>query len=378
MNGIRWLVPLLVVTFGFSLSAQAGTITYTCNANSTTLETGATSSVMVSGISTSTCNTLNTTVAGLYASTFSNANASVYITYGNTALGSNETEIAPVDYSTYQTALASHASGDATDTSFLANDATTTTPAIGTGSNLYVSLTTALANALGFTDTYGINANGASCTLGATGCYNSILTIADGYTLSTTGYYKSSGVVVSTGTSAVSGEYNFYSVAEHETDEILGTSSCLGSGSSNGSAVAVDACNQAFQAPASDTVISAADLGRFSSNGTRTFGQSGTAYFSVNGGLTGVANYNNSPNGDDFGDWSNVCSGVMVQDAEGCPGTAPSITTDGGAEIEVLDAVGYNLNTAPTVTPEPPAGLLLLTGLLLGGLLYWRKQRVLA
>ena len=87
----------------------------------------------------------------------------------------------------------------------------------------------------------------------------------------------------------------------------------------------------------------------------------GNPYFSYNGGTSnGNPNgnlYNPTANGNDYADFvANTC-GVgpyNVQDGTGCAGANPSIGTDGGAEINILDAVGYNLNNTSSV-PEPAA-----------------------
>jgi hypothetical protein len=66
------------------------------------------------------------------------------------------------------------------------------------------------------------------------------------------------------------------------------------------------------------------------------------AYFSYNGGATkgaGGAVYNTLANGNDYADFSSACA--FVQDATGCLGLDLNINTDGDAEINILDAVGY-------------------------------------
>ena len=71
-----------------------------------------------------------------------------------------------------------------------------------------------------------------------------------------------------------------------------------------------------------------------------------------------IANYNNSPNGDDYGDWDSLA--IRVQNAVGTPGVGNiDITDDGGSEIAVLDAVGYKRVCAP----EAQTIWLLRTGL---------------
>ena len=52
--------------------------------------------------------------------------------------------------------------------------------------------------------------------------------------------------------------------------------------------------------------------------------------------------YNTVANGNDYADFASNC--MFVQDGTGCLGGAGlDITNDGGAEINILDAVGYNV-----------------------------------
>jgi hypothetical protein len=109
--------------------------------------------------------------------------------------------------------------------------------------------------------------------------------------------------------------------------------------------------------------VGAADLFRYSAAGTRSYlstANGTTAYFSINGGTTNIAGYNNSPNGADYGDFDSAS--LRIQNAFGSPGiNGLDITNDGGSEIQVLDAVGYNLTSnSSTATPEP--GTMLLFG----------------
>jgi hypothetical protein len=58
---------------------------------------------------------------------------------------------------------------------------------------------------------------------------------------------------------------------------------------------------------------------------------------------------------------------LSVQDAEGCSGVDAgiSILNDGGAEINILNAVGYDVkSSSTTATPEPGTVAMLRLGLL--------------
>jgi hypothetical protein len=329
--------------------ANAGIISYTCDSGLT---------------SDGTCAVLNSTIAGIYDSTFTNANASIYIEYGTTGLASSLQYYTNVTYSDYATALTAQ-EGDANDvTAVNSLGGTTTNPVVSSSG---VALTSSLAQVLGLTGTahsFGItegaaSGNGTTCTLGSANCYNGLVTLTSA---ANTWYYR-------TGSEA-GGTYDIYSAVEHETDEVLGTGSCI-----VGSGITSANCTNGILGNPS-TGIGAADLFRYASSGTRSYltAANGTpAYFSINSGVTNIAGYNNSPNGADYGDWDG--SALRVQNAFGTPyngstPNSPDITNDGGSEIKVLDAVGYNL-TNPT--PEP--GTLGLFGIALAVLAGYKTRR---
>ncbi len=332
-------VLVTILLFGASLASAAG-ITYTCDPS----------------ISSAECSSLNTTIAAQYAGLFSDANASIYITFGNTGLGSNARALNFVSYNTYLSALSANSSGDAVDTAALAS-LPATEPSIYSGGNIEV--TTALANALNLGTGAGATSSMGFCNdPGGSGCYDGVITLATPAIVSGRGqsYYYG------TGTQA-SNAYNINSVIEHETDEILGTISCI---STTGAALA-DGCG--------GTAASAVDLFRYQAPAVRVFASTTPgAYFSYKGGATNGANgatYNTLSNGNDYADFTQNCQ--QVQDATGCLGSTQYITTDGNAEVNILDAVGYNLNQQLAETPEPSTLLLSASGLL--GLLLLARRR---
>lgn len=335
---------LAVITWGVfaSLPAQAG-ITFTCDSASFGADLpGA-------------CNTLNTTIASLYVSVFSNANASIYIQYGSTGLGSSLQYYTNVSYNSYATALTNHET-DATDATAVASLGGTTTNPVVAGDG--VALTSALHSALGLSGGLGIDStNDNACTLGTSNCYNGVITITD-----------NSGILYYRNGAQPGGTYDFYSVVEHEVDEILGTASCIvGSSPAN-----ITTSANCTNGPPS-TGVGAADLFRYSAPGTRSYLSSanGTlAYFSIDGGNTNIAEYNNSPNGADYGDWGNTA--IRIQNAFDTPGVNGfDITNDGGSEILVLDAVGYDM-----AAPEPGTLTLFGAGAAALAFLKLRKSRL--
>jgi PEP-CTERM motif len=314
------LLMLSLATLWSATFASASGVVYTCDPN----------------IDTGTCTTLNTTIAGIYGGAFTNANASIYIQYGNTGLGQSTTGyLNLVTYSDYLAALTSHEGPGGIDAAALASLPAIEPGIFGGGD---IEVTSALAAALGITTRdgggaiVGTTAAGAPCfTPGTGGCYNGIITLATpaivaGYGQ---GYYYRSGV-------QAPNEYDIYAVVQHETDEVLGTSSCIGT------------TGGVLSFGCGGTNAAAVDLFRYSGVGTPVFMSNSAAYFSYDGGNTVVGTYNTLSNGQDYADWNTNCQ--HVQDATACLGQSLNI----GSEIAVLDAIGFNQsNLTPSDVPEP-------------------------
>lgn len=325
----------VAVAFGATM-ASAGSLTYTCAASVDAAEAG-------------TCAYLNSVVSSMYTGTFSNVNANIYIQQGTTGLGGSDTPLEYVDFSTYASVITSQASGDAVDAGAVA--ALNSLDAAVYGGDAVV-MTSALTSALGFTGVGGTTATGGNCTIGTAGCYNGIITIVTPAYLSSETGGTQSLYWDQQGGSIPANAYDYYSVVEHETDEVLGTISCIGTttGTLQNNCGVLGA-----------NTPSAMDLFRYNSAGNLAannayLGLSGAptgAYFSYNGGVTnGAAGavFNTLANSEDYADFTNHCQ--FVQDENGCLGQSFNIAMDGGAEINMLDAVGYNQNAT---APEPAA-----------------------
>lgn len=116
------------------------------------------------------------------------------------------------------------------------------------------------------------------------------------------------------------------------------------------------------------------DLFSWSSAGHRNITSSGTRYFSINGGVTDIVGFNQTPPGD-FGDWlSEACPQThpYVQNAFICRGQSSDISARSPEGIN-LDVIGYDLVNASTPTPNATACTLLQQRL---DRLQRRKQRL--
>ena len=132
------------------------------------------------------------------------------------------------------------------------------------------------------------------------------------------------------------GNYDAQRGFEHEMDEVIGLGSYLNISGGND--------------------LQPQDLFSWASAGNRNTSSSGTRYFSINGGVTNIVNFNQDPTGD-FGDWLSAdCpqSHPYVQNAFSCTGQFSDVTATSPEGIN-LDVIGYDLvNTSmPSPTPTP-------------------------
>jgi hypothetical protein len=119
------------------------------------------------------------------------------------------------------------------------------------------------------------------------------------------------------------GAFDAQRTIEHEVDEAIGLGSRLGNTGND---------------------LRPQDLFSWSSPGVRNINTSGSRYFSINGGVTNIVNFNQDRDGD-FGDWrSEDCPQAhpYVQNAFACAGQFSDIAAT-SPEGTNLDVIGYDL-----------------------------------
>jgi hypothetical protein len=167
--------------------------------------------------------------------------------------------------------------------------------------------------ALGLNTPTGMFANG---TVGIGGPYDGIVTLNSGSPQQFTRPVNAS-------------HYDSQRLIEHEMDGVIGFGSRL------------DTSLNYFRPQ---------DLFSWSSAGVRNITPSGARYFSINGGVTNIVNFNQNPGGDQ-GDWSgDSCPQThpYVQNAFVCRGQSSDITATSPEGIN-FDVIGYDLTqTSPT------------------------------
>lgn len=262
---------------------------------------------------------------------------------GNAFLGESSAATAPISYATWYSAMTAYdASGLSNPTFDTAYNTLPNASALGTSGA--VTVRAADLTALGFS----VDLGGAPDISTGTGL-DGIITINTGLSLA-----------IPFRSSMPSGSYDLISVLEHELDEVLG----IGSGLTDGTY---------------PTTPEAEDYFRYSAVGTLSFTPSGSAYFSIDGGVTDLANFNQSGVGD-YNDWATgscPSSDPLPQNASACPNQITTLLQNGTTpdpELIALDALGYDLaNTAPLLAldnsqeaiPEPATIVLLTPGLAL-------------
>jgi hypothetical protein len=314
------------------LTAGAMTFLATCGWASSFTIVPTFDSTITSLPDASTVESTINTVIGVYEATFADP-ITVNITFANmgSGLGQSNFNLYPVTYSTFLSALTADVTSANDSTAVASLPQTTNNPVSGTP-NMFIKAADAAA--------LGIN-------IGTPPASDGTISVNLGLT--------------TTGNGTTSGSYSLTSVLEHEVDEILGLGSSLDLQSSY---------------PSYMGYVSPEDLFRYSGTpGVRSYTDSSAvnAYFSIDGGKTDLAQFNNpqysscTTSCGDYGDWASGKT-PQVQDAFGTPGSSPTP----GVETVALDAIGYNLTSsgntlivqAPAATPEPATWLLFGTGML--------------
>ena len=211
-----------------------------------------------------------------------------------------------IPWSTYISALRA----DATTS----NDTQANTSLPGTALSPDIRPCSAGGRAVGLNTPPAMFANG---TIGTGGPYDAIVTL-------------NSGVPYQFNRPVSPSSFDAQRSTEHEVDEAIGLGSRLGGNAND---------------------LRPQDLFSWSSPGHRNISTSGTRYFSMNGGVTNIVNFNQNPDGD-LGDWfSEQCPQThpYVQNAFGCPGQYSDISATSPEGIN-LDVIGYDLaQTSQTI-----------------------------
>lgn len=152
-----------------------------------------------------------------------------------------------------------------------------------------------------------------------------------------------------------SGGYDLIGGLEHELNEVLGGG---GAGSTLNNLSSTFFGNK----------YSALDLYRYSAPDTPSFSTTASSsYFSVDGGVTNIVNFNQSPGGD-YGDFGPSCgtgggSGQLIQNAFNCTGPYEAYTT-ASPEFTMMQSIGWNAAQSSSNVPEPATLALLGIGLM--------------
>lgn len=229
---------------------------------------------------------------------------------GNDVVGQSNYVVYDINWQTFVGALQANASSSND------NSANASLPTTALSTNIVPGSVN--GRALGFNTPPSMFANGS---VGNGGPYDGIVTLNSSNSI---GFTRPIG----------GSSYDGQSTAEHETDEVIGFGSYLGS---------------------SDTNLRPQDLFSFSGPMKRNHTVTGTRYFSVDNGVTNKVGFNQNKTGD-YGDWLSSCPGAnLVQDAFSCTGASPDITATSPEGVN-LDVIGFNLASASAPPANPLFG----------------------
>ncbi|APW59101.1 NF038122 family metalloprotease [Paludisphaera borealis] len=251
--------------------------------------------------------TINRTIAAYENLITDNVTVDITFQEGGGLGGSSGGLLYFIKYADYRSALVSHAT-TANDNTAIASLPVQTNDPIN--NNSQIAVRSPLARALGFN---APNAGGAAgdgtITLNTAICNLDRTSVQD------------------------ASKYDLQAVTAHEIDEILGFGSSL------------DAANNGTPVPTG--MVRPDDLFRYDQNGARSYSSTATdqAYFSIDGGTTDLARFNQTHTAayaGDYGDWYSFFGGQtpQVQDAFNTPGATANLDA---AELTRLDVLGYSL-----------------------------------
>ncbi|NBR85069.1 MAG: hypothetical protein EBS84_08145 [Proteobacteria bacterium] len=233
----------------------------------------------------------------------------LFVSDANIGLGQSSTWFNNWPYSDYLSALQARATSRNDALALSKTPATTTDPL---ANNSQIHMTLPLGRLLGLTANFGSDGFDSTISLNTT-------------------------IMNFTRSSIDPNKYDLIATAEHEINEVLGSSSNLGPGTGPTGPIAP------------------IDLFRYTTNLVRTWTTNGDdAYFSIDG-TNLLARFNQQPDGDygDFwsktGTWSppGTTPAAQVQDAFAGPGV---FQDEGPNELAILDVIGYTLaSTRPTL-----------------------------
>lgn len=282
---------------------------------------------------------IDTAIANVEATIASPNNIAVSIYFNSMSGGLGESDTSPYgpSYLQYYNAYAAVAkSADQLEAlASLGAPPTSLSPGNPVNGNTDMIITTPEARNLGFSAPGGINSSNSDGLVNGDGTYDGAI-----------GLNTLAAVPPDVQTGS---EYSLQSVAAHEIDEVLGIGG-------SGSTLPGDSTQ-----PVGDL-----DLYRYSAPGVSSYTASNTveSYFSIDGGTTVLAHFNQEGGGSDYGDWI-FSATPQVQDAFATEGVNPVL---GPNEITALNVIGYE------VIPEPSTFALVGLGLLGFGLLRRRQS----
>jgi PEP-CTERM motif len=284
------------------------------------------------------------TASNTISSLFSNAvTVNVLFKFNSSVLGQSQSTEYHLPYSTYTSQLQANAAANPANATLATAVAHLSSGNGANGNGVMILAASADLRALGQTSAVGVvNSSG-----GLGGTYDAIVSIGNlSYSNPGPGF-NSQGV----------------SVVEHEIDEVLGGG---GTGSTIGySSVSTFGPLDLYRYHSTTSTIAG-----LTSTPSYTTSSSEVAGFSVDGGATGIAQFNQAGGGSDYGDFANVA--CNIQDAFYC-GTTP-VFSNSSPEYLMLEAIGYDPVTG--ALPEPSTWAMMILGFAgIGFMAYRRKSK---